>query len=74
MSCKKLWMAIVAVAMLAAPLWSALFPVGPGEPYPYIMWAIYQASDGDTISVKSGTETDPLVYEEQIDFMGKDII
>ena len=67
-------MALVAVAVIAAPLWSALFPVGPGEPYPYIHLAIDLASDGDTISVKSGTESDPLVYEEQIDFMGKDIL
>ena len=74
MKCKRLYMAIVAVAMIAAPLWSALFPVGPNEPYPLIMQAIHDASDGDTISVKSGTESDPMVYEEQIDFMGKDII
>ena len=74
MRCKKLWMAIVAVAMIAAPLWGDLFPVGPNEPYQSIGLAINDASDGDTISVKSGTETDPLVYEEQIDFMGKDII
>jgi len=67
-------MAIVAIAVIAAPLWSTIFPVGPNEPYIRIQRAIEQASDGDTISVKSGTESDPLVYEEQIDFMGKDIL
>ena len=74
MRCKKLWMVLVAIVMIAAPLRSDLFRVGPGEPYLKIMQAIDLASDGDTISVKSGTESDPLVYEEQIDFMGKDIL
>ena len=74
MKCKRLYMALVAIAVIAAPLWSDLFRVGPGEPYEHIMDAIRVSSDGDIISVKSGTESDPLVYEEQIDFMGKDIL